>query len=381
MFLKKYTMSKNYFSSTFWNDKKISDSIIKKIKLKSKRFHSIYKRLPNIMEVCGTHTISIAKSGIRNLVSDYVNLISGPGCPVCVTSQGDIDRVLSFSDFSNVIIVTFGDMMKVKGSKGYDFSFLRINGIDVRVIYSVMDAIEIALKNSNKDIIFVGVGFETTAPTVAAALKYAKENNINNFLVAPLFKLVPPALRFLLETKISKIDAFILPGHVSVIIGSDAYEFLARDYNIVSVISGFEPLDILRSIDIILENLIEKRNSVEVEYARAVTKSGNKIALDIMNEVFEISDSYWRAVGIIKGSGYTLSKNYKRFNAFEKYSVKYYEASEPKGCLCGKILLGLSKPIDCLLFGKKCTPDDAVGPCMVSSEGACSAWYKYGVKK
>jgi hydrogenase expression/formation protein HypD len=373
-------MNKNYFSSSIWSDRKISSSIVSEIKIKSKDFYSIYKRLPNIMEVCGTHTVSIAKSGIRDLLSDYINLISGPGCPVCVTSQGDIDRVLEFSKFKNVIIATFGDMMKVKGSKGYDLSFLRINGVDVRVVYSPMDCIDIALKNPDKDVVFIGVGFETTAPTIAAALKYAKENKIDNFLVAPLFKLVPPALKFLIDTKISKIDAFLLPGHVSVIIGSDAYNFLTKE-GLVSVIAGFEPLDILRAIDMILDYLLSNKKMLDVEYTRAVRKEGNKIAKEIMNEVFEVCDAYWRAVGIIKNSGYTLSKEYKRYNAFDKYSIRYLEAPEPNGCLCGKILLGINKPTDCPLFGRKCTPNDAVGPCMVSTEGACAAWYKYGVRK
>jgi hydrogenase expression/formation protein HypD len=374
-------MSRNYFSTDIWSDSKISQKVVKNIKIKSKKFYSIYKRLPYIMEVCGTHTVSIARSGIRNLIGDCINLISGPGCPVCVTSQGDIDRVLKFSEHKNVIIATFGDMVKVKGSQGYDLNSLRIKGIDVRIVYSPMDCIDIALSNPDKDLIFIGVGFETTAPSVAATVKFARKNKIKNFLVAPLFKLVPPALKFLLDTKISKIDAFILPGHVSVIIGSNAYEFLWKDYKIVSVISGFEPLDILVSIDMILKHLLEKDKFFDVEYVRAVKEEGNRVAIDIMNEVFKTCDSYWRAVGVIKDSGYKFSQDYLDFDAFERYNIEYVESMEPCGCLCGKILLGLKRPIDCPLFGKKCTPTDAVGPCMVSSEGACASWYKYGIRK
>lgn len=372
--------NQNYFDSNFWANQKLSKRIISKIAKTYKIIYTKLKRKPKIMEVCGTHTMAVAKSGIRDLIGDYVDLISGPGCPVCVTSCGDIDRILSFSQFKDVIITTFGDMIKVKGSKGYDLSDLRIKGVDVRVVYSPLDALNIAIDNPLKNVIFIGVGFETTAPAIASTVKMAKEKKINNFYIAPLFKLVPPALRYLLDSKICEIDGFILPGHVSVIIGKNAYKFL-NDYKIPSVISGFEPIDILVTISNIMDKMIKFDNDIGVEYFRAVGDDGNKKAISIMSEVFNVCDAYWRAVGIIEKSGYIFSDEYRRFDAFDRYSISYVDSKEPQGCFCGKILLGIAKPTDCPLFAKKCTPDNAIGPCMVSYEGACSSWYKYGVRK
>ncbi|MCX7905365.1 MAG: hydrogenase formation protein HypD, partial [Elusimicrobiales bacterium] len=368
------------FSSSVWSNPKIAIEIVKSIKQKAVIFKRKYLRNVYIMEVCGTHTMSIAKSGIRDALYEYVNLISGPGCPVCVTSQGEIDSIIELGEKNDVIITTFGDMMKVKGTLGKSLSSLRLLNKDVRVVYSAMDAINIACENPSKEVVFVGVGFETTAPTIAASVKYAFENGVRNFSIVPFFKLVPPALKYLVDFKIGVIDGFILPGHVSVIIGAKSYDFL-REYNIPSVISGFEPLDILRSIDILLEKKINNQNEIINEYSRAVNYEGNKNALKVMEEVFSVVDSRWRAVGVIKYSGYDFTKKYVYFNALKKFNVKIKDSLEPKDCLCGMILLGLKKPSDCPLFGKRCRPEDAVGPCMVSSEGACAAWYKYGVKR
>lgn len=368
-------------SQDIWSDAEIASKILERIKEKSGVFFSVNKRKPSFMEVCGTHTMAIARSGIRNLIGNFINLVSGPGCPVCVTSQGDIDRVVEFSKFKDVIITTFGDMIKVKGSNGNDLSKLRMDGVDVRVVYSPLDALNIAVENPRKNVVFIGVGFETTAPLIAGTIKIAYDKGISNFYVASLFKLVPPALRFLLDSGVARIDGFILPGHVSVIIGSKSYNFLEKNYNIPSVISGFEPIDILRSIDLLMDFLVDKKSMFAVEYERAVEEEGNKAAISLMNEVFVVSDAYWRAIGVIKNSGYSLSKKYERFDAFKKYSIEYVEKKEPEGCLCGKILLGIRTPVECRLFGKRCTPEDAVGPCMVSSEGACAAWYKYGIRK
>ncbi|MCX7642090.1 MAG: hydrogenase formation protein HypD [Elusimicrobiales bacterium] len=368
------------FSSSVWSNSKIANEIVQSIKQKASIFRKKYSRNISIMEVCGTHTMAIARSGIRDTVSNYVNLVSGPGCPVCVTSQGEVDSIIKLAEGNDVIVTTFGDMMKVKGTLGKSLSSLRLLNKDVRVVYSAMDAINIACENPSKEVVFVGVGFETTAPTIAASVKYAYENNIKNFSVTPFFKLVPPALKYLVDFKIGIIDGFILPGHVSVIIGTKSYEFL-REYNIPSVISGFEPLDILRSIDLLIEKKLNGKNEITTEYSRAVNYNGNQYAMEIMKEVFSIVDAKWRAVGVIKSSGYKFSKKYISFDALKRFSIKVKDSSEPKGCLCGMILLGLKKPSDCPLFGKKCKPEDAVGPCMVSSEGACAAWYKYGVKK
>lgn len=367
------------FSTRIWSDPKLTAEILYSIKNNASLFIKRYLRPISIMEVCGTHTMSIAKSGIREALNGYVKLTSGPGCPVCVTSQGEIDAIIEIGKKNNVIITTFGDMMKVKGSDGMSLSELRVKGGDIRIVYSAMDALKIAAENPTKDIVFVGVGFETTAPTIAASIKYAFENNINNFYVIPFFKLVPPALKYLLDFKIGIIDGFILPGHVSVIIGKRAYDFLEKDYKVPSVISGFEPLDILRSIDIIIEKKLNDENIVLTEYTRAVNYNGNKYAVNLMNDIFNVSDARWRAVGVIKNSGYIFSKRYERFDALKRFGISIKDVDDPKGCQCGMILLGLKKPSDCPLFAKKCTPDDAVGPCMVSSEGACAAWYKYGI--
>ncbi|MGC9070463.1 MAG: hydrogenase formation protein HypD [Elusimicrobiales bacterium] len=369
----------NVFSWKVWSDSDIASSILNSIKKKAERFIKNYARPISLMEVCGTHTMAIAKSGIRGALKGYVNLVSGPGCPVCVTDQGDIDSVIEIGKRDDVIITTFGDMMKVKGSDGANLFTLRADGCDVRVVYSSMDAVKIAVENRDRNVVFIGIGFETTSPTVAASIIYAKKNGIKNFYVTPFFKLVPPALKYLLDFKIGVIDGFILPGHVSVIIGKSAYDFL-KNYSVPSVISGFEPLDILRSIDILIDKKLEGKGDVENEYSRAVSCDGNRVARDMMSDVFSVSDARWRAVGVIKKSGYVFSDRYDEFDALKRFSIKVKVVAEPKGCLCGKILLGIATPIQCPLFAKKCKPEDAVGPCMVSSEGACAAWYKYGVK-
>lgn len=377
--MKYMTMKSNYFDEKYWKNSVIAEKILKEIFCISKKIKSEVK----IMEVCGTHTMSIAASGIRNILPDNVNLISGPGCPVCVTSSGDIDRIMSLSEIAGgrLIITTFGDMLKVPGSGRKTLSEAKVNGADVRVVYSPLDALKLAANNPKKEVVFVGVGFETTAPVIASTVKEAFNNNITNFCVTPLFKLVPPALRFLLDSKIAKIDAFLLPGHVSAIIGYSPYSFLVKEYSMPGTVAGFEPLDILRGISLILKQIESGRPSLDVEYSRVVKKDGNRTALAVMEEVYGTCDAEWRAIGRIKDSGYVFSKKYEAYDAFKRFSVKVKDAKEPAGCLCGKILLGLSVPSACPHFAKGCTPQNAIGPCMVSSEGACAAWYRYGIKK
>jgi len=365
------------FKREIWSDSALAENIVKRIENLSEKL----KNKVNIMEVCGTHTMSIAESGIRSILPGSVNLISGPGCPVCVTSSGDIDRILSIASKKDVIIASFGDMLKVKGSRGKNLHDIRISGGDVRVVYSPFDALKIAKENKDKNVVFIAVGFETTAPLIAAVVKAAKIEKVNNFFITPLFKLVPPALKFLLDSKIARIDAFILPGHVSAIIGYKPYEFLINKYKIPCAVAGFEPIDILRGINLILEQIVYAKPRLDVEYSRVVKENGNEIALKLMSEVFDLDDANWRAIGVIQGSGYRLAAEYKNFDAFEKFEVSYKKSAEPKGCLCGAVLLGISRPIDCKHFAKTCTPTDAIGPCMVSSEGACAAWYKYGIKR
>ncbi|PIS47962.1 MAG: hydrogenase formation protein HypD [Elusimicrobia bacterium CG08_land_8_20_14_0_20_51_18] len=373
--------NKDYFKSSLWSDKNLAVKILEEIKILSRKASLLKKGPVNIMEVCGTHTMAIASSGIRNILPESINLLSGPGCPVCVTSAGDIDRILQLSRLKNAITATFGDMLKVRNSSGEDLNSVRASGRDVRIVYSPSDALGIARANPDKNVIFVGVGFETTAPLIASVIKTASAAGVKNFYVTSLFKLVPPALKILMENKAADINAFILPGHVSAIIGYRPYEFVPAKYGIPCSVCGFEPLDILRGISALLRQIVEKKPRLDVEYSRVVSKDGNAVAKALMAEVFSVSAANWRAIGVIPGSGYDLSPEYDRYDAFSSFGVKYSEKKEPSGCLCGKILLGVAKPVQCRHFGKACTPLNAIGPCMVSSEGACAAWYKYGVKK
>ncbi len=373
------TKAANYFEEKYWKDGSLAEKMLAELN----SLAGSLGRKVNIMEVCGTHTMSIAASGIRNVLPDEINLISGPGCPVCVTSSGDIDRVLKLAELKKggLIITTFGDMVKVPGSRKRTLNDVKISGSDIRVVYSPLDALKLASDKPGKEVVFIGVGFETTAPLIAATVKEAHSNKIKNFCVAPLFKLVPPALRYLLDTGIAKIDAFILPGHVSTVIGYKKYFFLADEYAVPGTIVGFEPIDILNGISIIIKQIKYNDPKLRVEYSRAVSADGNLTAVKLMEEVYGTYDAQWRAIGPIKDSGYIFSKKYEDFDAFNRFCVAPVETEEPKGCLCGKVLLGLAKPPACHHFGKSCTPQHAVGPCMVSAEGACAAWYKYGIEK
>lgn len=375
------TKNRDYFKSALWSDRSLALKILEEIKFLSEKAAALKGGRVNIMEVCGTHTMVIASSGIRGMLPENVKLLSGPGCPVCVTAAGDIDRILALSSVENSVITTFGDMLKVRGSSGKDLNSVRAEGGDVRVVYSPADALALAAENPGKKFFFVGVGFETTAPLIASVVKTARQSKIRNFYATSLFKLVPPALRLLMENKASDINAFVLPGHVSAIIGWRPYEFLPAKYGIPCAVSGFEPLDILRSISVLLRQVVEKKPGVDVEYSRVVGKDGNQVAKDLMNEVFSVSDASWRAIGTIPGSGLSFAPEYADFDAFSSFGIEYEEKKEPQGCLCGAILLGKAEPAQCRHFGKTCTPLAAIGPCMVSSEGACAAWYKYGVNK
>ncbi|MEA3306647.1 MAG: hydrogenase formation protein HypD [Elusimicrobiota bacterium] len=356
------TQLKNTFSSPKWSDSLMASNAFKEMK---KLVVQIYKETGetiNFMEVCGTHTMAIAASGMRKFFPKELKMLSGPGCPVCVTSQGDIDRILEIAAIKDVIITTFGDMMKVKGSSGKDLHSMRQEGADIRVLYSPLDALTIAKENKDKKIVFIGVGFETTAPIIAQTVFHAHTRKINNFFITPLFKLVPPALKAVLPKGGHKISGFILPGHVSVIIGAKAYDFIG-------------------GINMLLLQILDKAPKVETEYFRAVKMNGNKSAQAIMKKVLKIAAAEWRAIGSIDNSGLILSDGFKRFDAFSHFKIKHYFSKEPKGCICGKIIMGQALPGDCPFFGNKCTPADAIGPCMVSSEGACAAWFKYGGQK
>ncbi|MCJ7497645.1 MAG: hydrogenase formation protein HypD [candidate division Zixibacteria bacterium] len=329
-----------------------------------------------LMEVCGTHTVAIFKSGIKSILPENVKLISGPGCPVCVTPNTYLDRAISLSRLDDLILTTFGDMMKVPGSSPF-LEKEKTRGRDIRMVYSTLDAFKIAKENPNKKVVFLGVGFETTAPTVAFALKEAKTKSIKNFYVLTAHKLIPPALRFLAQSNDLKVNGFICPGHVSTIIGTEPYEFLVDEFKISCVISGFEPLDLFQSIYILLDQLKNKKARIDNQYSRAVKKEGNPVALNLMEEVFEQEDSVWRGIGVIPNSGLKIKNVYREFDAQEEIEVQVEKSQEPKGCLCGLVIQGKKSPLDCALFAKKCTPQSPVGPCMVSSEGSCQAYFKY----
>ncbi|MDI6799618.1 MAG: hydrogenase formation protein HypD [Actinomycetota bacterium] len=329
-----------------------------------------------IMEVCGTHTVSISKNGLRQLLPKTVSLISGPGCPVCVTATGDIDRAIAFAESEGVILATFGDMMKVPGS----FKSLgeaAAKGADVRVVYSTLDAVKLAENNPKNKVIFYGVGFETTAPTVALSILEAKQRGLKNYFIYSVHKVVPPAMAALLSLGEIKLDGFLCPGHVSAIIGSRPYEFIATEHKIPCVIAGFEPADILMGIYMLIKQIEAGESKVEIDYGRGVKREGNERAREIMDEVFEVASANWRGIGVIDGSGLALREEFGRFDITKALSVDLPEAREVKGCGCGEVLRGVKLPFECKLFGKACRPERPVGPCMVSSEGSCAAYYRY----
>lgn len=329
------------------------------------------------MEVCGTHTVSIFRHGIRSLIPSNIKLLSGPGCPVCVTPIEDIDKMLYISKQSNVILTTFGDMMRVPGSDGSLYK-AKAEGTDIRMVYSPLDALKIAKENKDKKVIFFAVGFETTSPLIAATLFEADRKNIENFYIYSVHKLVPPALEVLVNTEELKLDGFILPGHVSTIIGSRVYEFIPYRYKKACVITGFDADDILQAIGMLLKQITENEPKVEIQYKDAVKPEGNPKAVEFINQYFEPCDSNWRGIGIIPKSGLKLKKEFSHRDAEVVFNIPELKSKEPKGCQCGVVLRGIKLPPECPLFAKVCTPENPVGACMVSSEGSCAAYYKYG---
>jgi hydrogenase expression/formation protein HypD len=330
-----------------------------------------------LMEVCGTHTVSIFRSGIRSLLPQGLELISGPGCPVCVTPVGEIDRAIALAQIQDVTLLTFGDLMRVPGTSS-SLNQERAMGRDIRVVTSPLDALEIAQGEPRRRIIFFAVGFETTSPAIAAAVREARRKRIANLYLLSSQRLIPPAIRALLSSRSVKIDGFILPGHVSVIIGKTPYSFIAREFSLMGVITGFEALDILEGVSMLLRQKKEGRSEIEVQYTRVVKEEGNRLALEIMEEVFEPFDARWRGLGVIPESGLALREEFKEMDAALVFDIPYEDREDPPGCLCGQILQGLKRPPDCPLFDTRCTPENPVGPCMVSSEGSCAAFHKYG---
>ena len=330
-----------------------------------------------LMEVCGTHTMAIAKSGIRSMLPENIRLLSGPGCPVCVTPGEVVDAVLELAMRPGVILATYGDMVRVPGSTpGDNLARRRALGAKIEVVYSPVDAVKLAEENPDREIVFLGVGFETTAPGTAAAVLTAKEKGVKNFSLFSMLKTVEPALRALIASEGFNVQGFLCPGHVATIIGEEGFRFLPRDYALPAVISGFEPEDILSSVYLLARQLAEGKSLVQNEYRRAVAPQGNPLARAMMDRCFAPRRDLWRGLGAIEASGLALREAFSDYDAEKKFGVEY-AAARPTACCCGEVITGKRSPAQCPLFGRRCTPEDPVGPCMVSSEGACAAWYKY----
>lgn len=340
------------------------------------RIHQVHARPVRLMEVCGTHTVSIFRSGIRSVLPETLSLVSGPGCPVCVTDQADIDAFIAISRMDEVIVATFGDLIRVPGSVS-SLQAERAAGRDIRVVYSAMDALDIARSHPDRRVVFLGVGFETTAPTIAASILAARAAGLSNYLVYSAHKTVPPALEALVRAPDVRIDGFILPGHVSVILGLDAYRFLTADHGMPAVVAGFEPADILQAVYRLISQIHDGVAELENAYPRAVTAEGNPKALSVMNTVFEPVDAVWRGIGPIPGSGLSIRPEFAAADAAKVLDIRVPESAAAKGCACGDILKGIKIPPECALYKKRCTPVHPVGPCMVSSEGTCAAYYRY----
>jgi len=353
-----------------FRDGAVAQGLIARIKHESK--HSA-----RFMEFCGGHTVAIFRHGIRQLLPPTIRLLSGPGCPVCVTSIADIDRAIALAEIPGAITTTFGDMLKVPGSHS-SLQKARADGADIRTVYSTLDALSIATENPDRPVIFLGIGFETTTPTITASILQAQEQNIKNYFVFSLNKLSPPIIRAILDSGEVKLEGLICPGHVSAITGSQPWEFIAKQYGIPCVISGFEPLDVLQCVEMLVKQVENGESKVEIAYRRGVVPEGNRHALAMMDMVFEPCPADWRGIGIVAGSGLKIRREFNQFDATSSFVIKTRPPIEPKGCICGEILRGLKTPLDCRLFRKTCTPENPIGPCMVSSEGSCSAYFLYG---
>lgn len=358
----------------FRNEFKDRDDVKRIVNLIRK--HSIKDTV--IMEVCGTHTMSIARAGIKELLPSNIRLVSGPGCPVCVTPSERIDDIYVLSRNPNVITVTYGDMFRVPGTrKDISLERSRMEGSDIRMVYSSMDALEIAVNNPQKEVVFLGIGFETTAPAAAAAIKEAQEKCISNFSVFSLHKTVEPVMRKVLMDRGINIDGFLLPGHVSVILGEEGFHFLLNDFRKPGVIAGFEPVDILSAVLSIVKQVESSSPAIENEYTRLVSYRGNVAAKTILNDVYEPYDDIWRGLGYISSSGLRIRDRYRDFDTVKKLGIKLSDEVKKTPCRCGDVLKGIIEPRECPLYGKECIPESPVGPCMVSSEGSCAAAYKY----
>lgn len=333
------------------------------------------KRPMRFMELCGTHTMAIARHGLPALWPAGLEMVSGPGCPVCVTSAAEIDAAVGLASVDGLCVATFGDMIRVPGSGG-SLAEARARGADVRVVYSALDAVKIAAEEPGRQVAFLGIGFETTAPTVAAAIMAAKAQGLDNFSILSCHKLLPPAMAALLAGPELGLDGFVCPGHVSTVIGAAPYQ-AAVDCGLACVITGFEPVDIMAGVLMLVRQVAGGQPKVEIQYARAVSPEGNPKAVELMLSVFQPVDSVWRGLGPIPNSGLALREEYADFDAMARFGLSLGQVDDPPGCRCGDVLRGLMKPPECALFGKACNPEKPVGPCMVSGEGSCAAWFRY----
>jgi hydrogenase expression/formation protein HypD len=357
------------------HDPKLSQALLQAVRELSGEFQQKHGRKPVFMEVCGSHTMALARSGLKKSLLDHVKLISGPGCPVCVTDQADIDAMIRAAEDESRIICTFGDMMRVPGSKGTLLQ-AKSRGKDVRVVYSPQDAVELAVRNPDRDVIFLGIGFETTIPVLGAALLVAERREVRNFSMWVSAKQVEPVLRHLLKLREVELDGFLLPGHVAIVVGSSHFDFLADEYGLPGVISGFEPVELVRGIYRLLELALTGQARVVNDHPSAVTAAGNITAQHIVETFFEPSDEAWRGIGSIPASGLAIREAYRSYDARRRFPPDK-AAVRPTGCRCGEVIRGVLEPSACSLFGKACTPHKPVGPCMVSAEGSCAAEYAY----
>ncbi|HKI49592.1 MAG TPA: hydrogenase formation protein HypD [Desulfobacteria bacterium] len=342
----------------------------------SEKIREISTKPVRLMEICGTHTMAIFRHGIRSLLPETIELVSGPGCPVCVTAMEEIDRAVKLAQTKGVIVTTFGDMIRVPGSHS-SLQMEQARGATVKMVYSTFDALKIASQNRDREVVFLGVGFETTAPTVAAAIQTAHGAGEKNFSVLSAHKLLPPAMDALLSSGNVMVNGFICPGHVTTIIGTSSYEKVVQQYHTPCVVTGFEPVDILQGILMLVEQIESDRAEVEIQYARGVSPHGNPGALSMMEKVFEPCDAPWRGLGNIPKSGLAIRKAFAALDAENRFDLTVPAASEPVGCLCAQVLRGAATPPNCKFFRNACTPRTPIGPCMVSSEGTCSAYFKY----
>lgn len=355
----------------------MSNNKLQSVMKKIQRINNVNKKI-NIMEVCGTHTYSIGKFGIRDALSNNVNLISGPGCPVCVTPDIYIDYIYNIALEKDIIIATYGDMIRVPGSRP-DISLERAKalGAEVRMVYSSMDAVDIAAENQNKKVVFLGIGFETTAPATAIALKEALSRSVNNFYIMSMHKIVEPVMKTLLKDKEVEIDGFLCPGHVAVVIGERGFKFI-EEFNCPAAIAGFDLHEVIDGIYSIVEDIEKGDFRLKNVYKTLVREDGNIPAQKVIREIFDVKDDYWRGMGIIKNSGLKLKKEFEIHDIESLYPLDLSKSNgKNSACKCGEVLKGKIKPKDCGLFGKVCTPENPVGPCMVSGEGSCSAYYKF----